>query len=104
MKILSISKEAKEYNGMPYTEFILRAIDANGIKRCVKITGKIPVIAVEPDGNTTELGRLDKCGLSAGSDVDFWFDLQNRVTMIEVHPEEVAPPPVDNVPPPPIPF
>lgn len=104
MKILFISKEAKEYNGMPYTEFFLRAIDANGIKRCVKITGKIPVIAVEPDGNTTELGRLDKCGLSVGSEVDFWFDLQNRITMIEVHTEELAPVLSDDIPPPPIPF
>ena len=99
MKILSITKESKEFNGMPYTEFNLRAIDANNIKRCIKVTGKVPILAVESNGNVTELGRLDKCGLNVGSDVDFWFDLQNRITMIEVHPEDPVPavPPDDNI-------
>ena len=104
MKLISVTNENKSFNGMPYVEFNLRAVDVNGIKRCLKVTGKVPVIAVEPDGNITELGRLDKCGLSVGSNVDFWFDLQNRITMIEVHTEDPAPVPSDDISSPPIPF
>ena len=103
MKLIYMNRENKSYNGMDYVEFNLRLIDGD-IKRSVRVTGKIPVIAVEPDGNTTELGRLDKCGLTLGSDIVFWFDLQNRINMIEVHTEDPAPVPPDDIPPPPIPF
>lgn len=99
MKLINITKEAKEFNGMSYTEFNLRLIDGQ-IKRTVKVTGKVPVLAVEKNGNVTELGRLDKCGLTIGSVLDFWFDLQNRITMIEVHTEDPSPasvPPDDNI-------
>lgn len=103
MKLIHMTRENKSYNGMDYVEFNLCFIHGD-IKRSVRVTGKIPVIAVESNGNTTELGRLDKCGLTLGSDIDFWFDFQNRVTMIEVHTEDPAPVPSDDIPPPPIPF
>lgn len=103
MKLISVTKENKSYNGMSYVEFNLRLIDGE-IKRAVRVTGKVPVIAIEPDGNVTELGRLDKCGITPDSDVDFWVDLQNRITLIEVHTEDPAPVSPDDIPPPPIPF
>lgn len=103
MKLLSIVKENKSYNGMNYVEFNLRLLDGD-VKRAVRVTGKVSVLAVDLNGNVTELGRLDKCGLQPESDVDFWLDLQNRITMIEVHTEDPAPVPSDDIPPPPIPF
>ena len=100
MKLISYTHEQKDYNGTSYVEFNLRLHDGN-VKRVVKLTGKIPVVLVEPTGNVVELGRLDKCGLPLGSELDFWFDLQNRISMIEVHsedPDPVPPPSDDNIP------
>lgn len=103
MELISINHENKSYNGMNYVEFNLRLIDGD-IKRAVRLTGKVQVISVELDGNTTVLGRLDECGLTPGSHIDFWYDLQNRPTIIEVHTEDPAPVPSDDISPPPIPF
>lgn len=91
MKLINYTSERKEYGGNFYTEFSLQLQDGN-MKRLVKVTGKVPVIAIDANGVTSELGRLDKCGLTANADIVFWFDLKDRITMIEVHTGESAPP------------
>lgn len=84
MKLINYLKEEKEYNGNRYNEYTLRLADGT-VNRLVKVTGRIPVVLITAEGELTDAGRLDQCGLTAGDELTFWFDLKDRISQIDVH-------------------
>lgn len=94
MKLISYSKTAKDYNGTPYNEYQLKLQDGQ-TRRLISVTGRVPVVLISESGECTEPAKLDSTGLITGSDVEFYVDIRDRVSLIEVHLQDAAEPDFD---------
>lgn len=91
MKLINYSKTPKDFNGISYNEYSLKLQDGN-TRRLITVTGRVPVVLISASGECTEPAKLDSAGLIPGSDVEFYFDMRDRVSLIEVHIQEPADP------------
>lgn len=84
MTISNIRTSEKTYNENIYTEYIIYIQDKS-MKRVVRTTGKTPVLYVDQNGVILDSEkRLDQVELKAGDQISLWYDMQDKLTQIDV--------------------
>lgn len=84
MTITNIRTQEKTYNENTYTEYIIYVQDKS-MKRMIRTTGKTPVVYVDLYGVILdEEKRLDQAELKAGDQISLWYDMNDKLTQIDV--------------------
>lgn len=84
MTITNIRTQEKTYNENTYTEYIIYVQDKS-MKRMIRTTGKTPVVYVDQNGVILdEEKRLDQAELKAGDQISLWYDMNDKLTQIDV--------------------
>lgn len=84
MTITNIRTQEKTYNENTYTEYIIYVQDKS-MKRMIRTTGKTPVVYVDLYGVILdEEKRLDQAELKAGDLISLWYDMNDKLTQIDV--------------------
>lgn len=84
MTITNIRTQEKTYNENTYTEYIIYVQD-KFMKRMIRTTGKTPVVYVDQNGVILdEEKRLDQAELKAGDLISLWYDMNDKLTQIDV--------------------
>lgn len=84
MTITNIRITKKNYNENTYTEYIIYVQDKS-MKRIIRTTGKTSVVYVDQNGVILDSEkRLDQVELKAGDQISLWYDMQDKLTQIDV--------------------
>lgn len=84
MTITNIRTQIKTFNENTYTEYIIYVQDKS-MKRMIRTTGKTPVVYVDLYGVILdEEKRLDQAELKAGDLISLWYDMNDKLTQIDV--------------------